>query len=155
MTIWGILGIVCAAGALGGLVNALLTENGFALPKRDKVGSLNILRPGVLGNMLISSVAAGTSWGLYGPLAGFVLLGSTNAKQPELTITLSALVGAVLVGVAGAKWLTNEVDKNLLKAAAAKAATSSPDAGKAQAMALASPVQAAALANSLHVVATH
>ena len=32
MTIWIILGIVFVAGALGGVVNALLTDNGFILP---------------------------------------------------------------------------------------------------------------------------
>ena len=151
MTIWGLLGIVCAAGALGGLINALLTDNGFAIPKRDKVGEISLLRPGVVGNMLISAVAAGISWGLYGPLAGFNILTHPSAepRQSELTMSLAALVGAVLVGVAGAKWLTNEVDKNLLKAAATKAASSTPDAATAQAMALSSPAQVAALAESL------
>ena len=32
-----------------------------------------------------------------------------------MSLTFSALAGALLVGVAGAKWITNEVDKKLLK----------------------------------------
>ena len=148
MNIWSLLGIICAAGAIGGLVNALLTDNGFALPRRDNVGQVSLLRPGILGNLLVSAIAAGIPRGLYGPLAAFVIL-PTGAKQPELTMNLSALVGAVLVGVGGAKWLTNEVDKNLLKAAAAKAAASSADPAKAQAMSLSSPAQAAEIAETL------
>jgi hypothetical protein len=33
-------------------------------------------------------------------------------------ITLAGLVGAVLVGIAGARWLTNEVEKKMLRALA-------------------------------------
>jgi len=32
-----------------------------------------------------------------------------------ISLRFSALAGAFLVGVAGAKWITNEVDKRLLK----------------------------------------
>jgi len=34
---------------------------------------------------------------------------------------LASLVGAILTGVGGARWLTSELDKNLLRAAAAAA----------------------------------
>jgi hypothetical protein len=47
----------------------------------------------------------------------------------------------VLVGVGGARWLTNEVDKNLLKATAAKAAGANPNLRAGQQIALASPAQ--------------
>src|ERR1700730_16665098 len=49
---------------------------------------------------------------------------STDRVHPELadasartaiSLRFSALAGAFLVGVAGAKWITNEVDKRLLK----------------------------------------
>ena len=61
-------------------------------------------------------------------------------------MTLSALVGAVLVGVAGARWLTNEVDKNLLKAAASEAAASPADPDKSKQIAMATPAEALRIA---------
>jgi hypothetical protein len=77
--------------------------------------------------------------------------GATLSKNVAgaLGISLASLVGAVLVGVGGARWLTNEVDKNLLKAAASKAASSQADATAAQKIALASPVQALDIAGSM------
>jgi hypothetical protein len=43
-------------------------------------------------------------------------LGATTVPQRAgISFTFSALAGAFLVGVAGAKWITNEVDKKLLK----------------------------------------
>jgi hypothetical protein len=36
-------------------------------------------------------------------------------ERTKISLTFSALAGAFLVGVAGAKWITNEVDKKLLK----------------------------------------
>ena len=77
-------------------------------------------------------------------------MGTTQANQQDPSLSLSSFVGAILVGVAGAKWLTNEVDKNLLRAAAAKAASAPvPDANKAEQIALATPAQALNIARSL------
>jgi hypothetical protein len=45
------------AGAVGGVVNALMSDNGFVLPKTAH----GIIRPGYLGNVLIGAVAAGIS----------------------------------------------------------------------------------------------
>jgi hypothetical protein len=150
MGLWSILGIVCSAGALGGVINALLTDNGFVVPVRVQADEVTIVRPGVIGNILISAIAAGVSWGLYGPFAVAVVVGSSAASTPPPpNLTLSSLVGAVLVGISGAKWLTNEVDKNLLKAAAAKAASGQASAAKAQQIALASPANALKIASTL------
>lgn len=148
---WTIVFAISAAGAVGGLVNALLTDNGFALPRTEKVGDLSVYRPGMFGNVIVGIVAALISWGLYGPLATYNIIPDSKdlPNQPEPTLNLFALVGAVLVGVGGARWLTNEVDKSLLQGAAAKAASATPDKDKAVAMALASPAEAVALAESL------
>jgi hypothetical protein len=155
MTLWILLSIVCFAGGIGGIVNALLTDNGFVLPKSVQVeNGVSVIRPGFLGNILIGAIAAGISWGLYGPLAAFVIFGSGVALQqnrPEsLAISLSSLVGAVLVGVGGARWLTSEVDKSLLRAAATKAACALPSTDASQRIALASPVQALDIAKEMH-----
>lgn len=101
------------------------------MPRKSPVNGANgvgIWRPGYIGNILIGAVAAIVSWGLYGPFSAAYLFGTSPV--PETTpqkfgLTLSAFVGAVLVGVGGAKWLSDEVDKRLLKAAASEAAKKS------------------------------
>jgi hypothetical protein len=149
MSIWNLLLIVCAAGGAGGIVNALLTDNGFILPRTETATQVKIIRPGVIGNIIIGAVAAGISWGLYGPFNLAVVFGATPPSAdplPQPYLTLAALVGAVLVGIAGAKWLTNEVDKKLLRAAAGEAAArpSKPDA--AREIMLAMPADALSIA---------
>ena len=151
MSLWVILLIIFVAGAVGGIVNALLSDNGFILPKPEKTGGTGIIRPGFLGNALISGVAACISWGLYGPFAAVYIAGGPKptGDGSQAGLTLSALVGAVLVGVAGARWLTNEVDKNLLKAAASKAAASPADSEKSKQIAMATPAEALRIAQTM------
>jgi hypothetical protein len=150
MSLWIFLVIIFFAGAVGGIVNALLSDNGFILPKPEQVGATQIIRPGFLGNALISGIAACISWGLYGPFAAVYIAGGTPPAESATPagLTLSSLVGAVLVGIAGAKWLTNEVDKSLLKAAASSAAAGQANSDKAQAIALASPAEALRIAQN-------
>ncbi len=147
--IWMIFAAVCLAGAIGGAVNALMTDNGFILPQYEDADGVKIWRPGVIGNILIGSVAALISWGLYGPFGDFILLPKPTAEQPEIKV--AAFVGAILVGVAGAKWLSNEVDKKLLKAAAASAVAANAPAADAPArIMIASPANALRIALSLN-----
>jgi hypothetical protein len=47
-------------------------------------------------------------------------------SEPAHGLTLAALVGAVLVGLGGGRWLTAEVDKKFLKATAVAAASAQP-----------------------------
>lgn len=147
--IWTIISIVFVAGAVGGVINALLTDNGFILPKYEDASGNKIWRPGVIGNVLIGAIASVISWGLYGPFADFIII--PNKKDtPDPSITVAALVGAILIGVAGAKWLSNEVDKKLLKAAASAAANGKPSADASIEMMAASPARALAIAQSLN-----
>ena len=53
-----------------------------------------------------------SSWALYGSGAAIDL--AQGDMNTQLSLRLSALVGAFLVGVGGARWLTNETDKKLL-----------------------------------------
>lgn len=127
-----LLAIVFLAGAIGGVINALLTDNGFILPVGEPHGNTQIWRPGIIGNVLIGAIAAVISWGLYGPFASTnIFTVGSQAKTDDITLglTLASFVGAILVGIAGAKWLTNEVDKKLLRATAGAMATArfSPD----------------------------
>ena len=109
MNPWTCALLVAIAGALGGVVNALLSDNGFFLPQVKR----SIWCPGFVSNVLVGSFAAVASWSFYGSGAAIDLARVTANTQ--VSLRFSALAGAFLVGVAGAKWLTNEVDKKFLK----------------------------------------
>ena len=106
---WICAAFIASAGALGGVVNALISDNGFVLPTFRRA----IWCPGFVANVLIGAFAAFASWSFYGSGAGVELAAVT--ERTKISLTFSALAGAFLVGVAGAKWITNEVDKKLLK----------------------------------------
>jgi hypothetical protein len=101
--------LIAGFGALGGIVNALLTDNGFILPKRVS----GTWCPGFLSNFLVGACSAFFSWAFYGAGAGVEL--SELSPRNVISLKFSALAGAFLIGVAGAKWLTNEAEKGLLK----------------------------------------
>jgi hypothetical protein len=116
MNPWTCASLIAIAGGLGGVVNALLTDNGFILPSRMR----NIWCPGFLSNILIGAFSAFSSWAFYGSGAS-VELTQLN-ERALISLKFSALAGAFLVGVAGARWITNEVDKKLLKETVKEAA---------------------------------
>lgn len=128
MVIWLFLFVIFLAGAIGGSVNAFLSNNGFIMPKKVKGDRGNrIYQPGFLGNTFIGGIAACMSWGLYGPFADAYIIVDKNsgASNEQLSgLSVSALVGAVIVGIGGARWLTNEVDKTILRTAGTHAALS-------------------------------
>lgn len=151
---WLLLLYIASAGGIGGVVNALVTDKGFYLPSKEQVDDLTIYRPGWIGNVIIGAISATISWGLYGPVAALFIAGTaeamkTNTAPDKIGLTLSSLVGAALIGVGGARWLTNEVDKTLLKAAASKAAGAQSSPSASQQMALASPIQALNIAKNM------
>jgi hypothetical protein len=113
MNPWTCATLITVSGALGGVVNALVSSNGFALPRLER----DIWCPGFIANILIGGFAAVASWAFYGSGAGVELakIAAVGEPRTEISLTFSALAGAFLVGVAGAKWVTNEVDKRLLK----------------------------------------
>ena len=101
--------LISLAGAVGGVANALLTDNGFMMPRREKT----VWCPGFLSNVLIGALAAFASWAFYGSGASIEL--ASAGDRAAISLRFSALAGAFLVGVAGARWITNEADKSLLK----------------------------------------
>src|SRR5499427_7352055 len=101
--------LIAIAGACGGVVNALLSDNGFAMPHKES----GVWCPGAISNVLVGSFAAFSSWAFYGSGASVEL--ADKSLRNVISLRFSALAGAFLVGVAGAKWITNEVDKRLLK----------------------------------------
>jgi hypothetical protein len=132
------LGIIAGAGAIGGVVNALLSSNGFALPKISNA----ILQLGIIGNLLLGAFAAVISWGLYGPLKDAVLLGTQPASRLPANLTVTAVVGAALAGAGGARVVSNEIDKKFFKNAATVAAQKAPNQTLAAAVATTSPADA-------------
>jgi hypothetical protein len=109
MNAWNCAALIAIAGGLGGVVNALFSGNGFVLPRYRN----GILCPGAFSNVFIRAFAACASWAFYGSGAGIDL--ARSGDHATVSLQFSALAGALLVGVAGAKWITNEVDKRLLK----------------------------------------
>jgi hypothetical protein len=59
MSLWLILkillvtGSVGVAGAIGGVVNALISNNGFIWPYVEQVNGIRITRPGFVGNRVV------------------------------------------------------------------------------------------------------
>jgi hypothetical protein len=109
MNPWICAVLITFAGALGGVVNALLSDNGFVLPRFES----KIWCPGFFANILVGAFAAFSSWAFYGSGASVDL--AQMSERTQISLRFSALAGAFLVGVAGARWITNEVDKQLLK----------------------------------------
>src|SRR5712691_6825803 len=89
MTVWQLLGIVCSAGGLGGLINALLQRKGSP-PPQTRLWLWRTLKA-----MLIGAVAAGLTWALYGPL-------NTTSLFPFKPLDTSALEHSLTLGTLGA-----------------------------------------------------
>jgi hypothetical protein len=109
MNPWVCALLIATAGAFGGIVNALLSDHGFALPRRVS----GVWCPGAVSNVLIGAFAAFSSWAFYG--SGASVEFADKSTRALISLRFSALAGAFLVGVAGAKWITNEVDKRFLR----------------------------------------
>lgn len=142
-SIIGMLGVVFGAGVVGGALNALFTDNGFIFPTTKD----GVLRPGFAGNVFTGGVGALVSWGLY-TASAFVVLGDAGAATLP-SLTLGSLAGAVLVGIGGARWLSNEVDKTMLHAATVEIAKKQPSAQLSDAVAKGSPSQVLNIARSM------
>ena len=125
-SVWEMTAVIAAAGAVGGVVNALLSSsNGYSIQWPKDKG--DILQLGVLGNVLLGAFAALITWGLYGPLKDAVLLGSTPTGGLPVNLTVTAVVGGALAGAGGARVVSNELDKQVLRVTAAKAAQEPPN----------------------------
>jgi fructose-specific phosphotransferase system IIC component len=103
------------AGFIGGLLNGLLAQDGFVLPKTDRLpNGQRIWRPGILGNAVVGVVTAVVLAGLYSPLGAVPLGGSL--PNPVYTLTIGGVAGALLSGIGGARLLANEVDRRFSNA---------------------------------------
>ena len=112
MTVWECSALILTAGAIGGVVNTLMTQGKLRLPEYRA----GVFCPGFIGNMMVGAFAALISWALYGAGAGVEVAKQTAGAREALSLTVGALAGAALVGVGGARWLSSEVDAKLLRA---------------------------------------
>jgi hypothetical protein len=135
-------------GGVGGLLNAFFTDNGFIFPRTERIGDMTAVRPGVFGNIIVGAVAAVVFWGLYGPFANMDILDPT-ARDDTYGASPSQLVTSILIGIGGARVLSAEVDKKLLKITATKAANSDRDPDKSNEISAASPAQSLEIAKKM------
>ena len=56
--------LITIAGACGGVVNALLSDNSFPLPRRES----GMWCPSAVSNIRVGAFAAFSSWAFYGSL---------------------------------------------------------------------------------------
>jgi hypothetical protein len=104
---------MAAAGGVGGLLNAAASHNLFLWPDRLLAEPpIRIVRPGLAANVLIGAAAAAGVFEAY--------TYGVSRVWP-LGSLLLALVAALVVGALAARWMTNETDKRLLRAALIKA----------------------------------
>jgi hypothetical protein len=139
-TIWSILGVIAGAGAVGGLVNGLLGSSGGGLSLPKPVHG--VLQLGFLGNVLLGAFGAVATWGLYGPLKDAVLVGANPGNMLPANLTVTAIVGAALTGAGGAKVVSNEIDKRVLKKTAVEAAKKDANPDLAATIASSAPLGA-------------
>lgn len=145
------LGIILLSGAFGGIINAIVSDNGFIRPREETVDNITIVRPGFLGNILLGAVAAFISWGLYGAYSAVIVyIAGTGLGTEGISISVSTIAGAILIGIGGARWLTNEVDKTLLRTAAVTAAASRASYDESQRIAISTPAQAFNIAKRMY-----
>jgi hypothetical protein len=109
MNPWTCAFLIALSGAIGGVLNALLSDNGFLLPRLRR----GVWCPGFVSNVLAGAFAAFASWAFYGSGAAIDL--ADLSTRNEISLRFSAIAGAFMVGFVGAKWITNEADKMLLK----------------------------------------
>jgi hypothetical protein len=121
--LWLMLGCIVLAGAIGGVINALLAGDGVIM--WHKVSGTDVYQPGIVGNVILGASATAVSWALSGAFGTVTLLQvpSSGASTQTVSLTFSALAVAVLIGAAGAKWWSSEVDKQIDKSTKAELAT--------------------------------
>jgi hypothetical protein len=125
---------VAVCGALGGFANVFIGDSGLHLPTIDQ----GIFRPGYIGVVFVGLIAAVGAW-----LAtqGSVLAGGLTLSPP-VTLRLSELSTAIVVGFGGARWFKSETETTIFRKTAAVAASKAADSDAAATIAAGSPIQA-------------
>jgi hypothetical protein len=137
--------IVIGSGAFGGLINSLLSDrDGIWLGAKDP--ATGIYKLGILGNIFLGIAAAFLTWALYGSANAIIVWSSAGVAQTDVSLSLSAIAGAIMAGIGGAKVITSEVDKKFLKDTAATLAVKAHKNDLAAQMITIAPSQASQMA---------
>jgi HAMP domain-containing protein len=149
-TIWAILGCIAAAGAVGGFVNAVIGGAGGTgrLLMPQVIQPQGVFQLGFIGNVGLGAVGAVLTWGLYGPLKDSVMIGARAGVGIPANLTVTALVGAALTGAGGAKLITSQIEKDVLRQTAVTAAVIPADANLAVQIVSSRPLGALAAAKA-------
>jgi hypothetical protein len=133
---------VAVCGALGGFANVFIGDSGLHLPTIDQ----GIFRPGYIGVVFVGLIAAVGAW-----LAtqGSALTGGLTLSPP-VTLRLSELSTAIVVGFGGARWFKSETETTIFRKTAAVAASKAADSDAAATIAAGSPIEALTAANKMH-----
>jgi len=146
------LGAVLLTGAVGGAINAFISDNGFALPCKENVNNVIIFRPGFIGNIMIGAVASLITWGFSGSYSNTMLFGpQASIGTDNYNLSISTLASSLLVGIGGARTQTNESDKAMLQTAAVTVAAANQSYEEAQRIAVSTPSQAFNIAKSMYL----
>jgi hypothetical protein len=132
---------VSLCGAMGGFVNVFVGDYGLHLPKMEE----GVWRPGYIGVVVIGLAAACAAW-LTTQTA--ILTGGGGLSAP-VTLRLSDLSMAIIVGFGGARWFRAEADQMVFRRAAVIAAGKAADPRAAAAIATSTPMQALAVVNRM------
>jgi len=98
--------VVTLAGGAGGMANSYISQGGFALPIlfSDARGR-RVLDPGVLGSIFIGMIAGIALWAFNNPSASFA----------DTDINPGPVVGALIAGVGGGRFLSSLVERSQLE----------------------------------------
>jgi hypothetical protein len=132
---------VAMCGALGGFVNVFIGDSGLHLPVIEE----GVFRPGYIGVVIVGIVAAVGAWLATQTSA----LTGNLALSPPVTLRLSELSTAILVGFGGARWFKSEAETTIFRKTAAVAASKSADSNAAATIAAGTPIQALTAANRM------
>lgn len=104
-----------ALGAIGGTLNALLTDNFKLWPSAIRIAAdKRIIRPGFIANV---SIGAAATLVLFSALAE----GGCVVRDRSIWSASMVVVTGMFIGLTAARSVTNESDKRLLRAATCKA----------------------------------
>jgi hypothetical protein len=132
---------VAVCGALGGFVNVFIGDSGLHLPVIEE----GVFRPGYIGVVVVGIVAAVGAWLATQTSA----LTGNFAPSPPVTLRLSELSTAILVGFGGARWFKSEVETTIFRKTAVVAAGKPADSEAAATIAVGTPIQALTAANRM------
>jgi hypothetical protein len=110
--------VALAVGGAGGALNAVLSDHACLLPSVVTLspGGTRVIRIGIVGNIVTGALAAvGLYWAIQAA-------GSTLSAKGGLGLVLLGCSN-LFIAFVSARWVTNEVDKLVLRKAVFKAAS--------------------------------